>query len=433
MTSLRPFQIILIAVFAALGFLGIFIFANYSGGGSSNDKAGTVIIWGTLDSEAVQAGIDEISSGNDRFGEVSYVERPAATFSRDVADAIASGNGPDLLILSQEELVSEKGKLSAIPYSSISERAYIDSYLSIFEMFLSEEGVYGIPLAVDPMVLYYNRTTLASAGVAKAPATWEAISGLAPGVVRRTGDSAVVRALIPFGDYGNVRNARGILSTLLLQAGTPITIEDERGVRSVLADSETVFGRGAAESAITFYTQFADPAKAVYSWNRSLPDSRAMFIAGDLALYPGFSSELPYLLAANPNLDFDMAPIPQPGTSVSRTTYALAYVFALPKASPNPAGALTTAFALAEEKPATAMADTLSMVPALRSVIAKGSSDRYDTLTYPDALVAKGWLSPAPSATDPIFSAMIGNVTSGRMQSAQALQAAGESLNAVLR
>ncbi len=432
MQSLRPFQLILIGIFGALGFLGVFMFANFNGG-STKEKVGTVVIWGTLDAEAITAGIEEISAGNDNYGEVSYVERPASTFSRDVADAIASGNGPDMVIISQEDLLGERAKLTPIPFSSLPERTFIDSYLSIFELFLSAEGAYGIPLAVDPVVLYYNRATLASAGVAQAPVSWEAIAGLAPGVVRRTGDSAITRALIPFGEYGNVRNARAIISTLFLQAGSPITIEDERGVTSVLASSESMFGRGAAESAVTFYTQFADPAKTVYSWNRSLPDSRAMFVAGDLALYPGLSSELPYLLAANPNLDFDMAQIPQPGVSASRTTYALAYVFSIPKASKNPAGAMQVAYALGADAPMNAMTDILSMVPARRAIVAAGTTDRYDTLTYADALVAKGWLSPAPSATDPIFSAMIGNVTSGRMQSAQALQAAGDSLNAVLR
>lgn len=428
--KLRPFQVILIAVFAILALGAVFIFANFSGRGDGTAAAGEVLIWGTLPREAIEAGIEEVSSGNDDFADVTYAERPAATFSRDLADAIASGAGPDLVILSQEELLSERAKLTPVPFSSLSERVFVDSYLSVFELYLSELGTYGVPLAVDPVVLYYNRTTLASAGVAQAPTNWEGIAGLAPSIVRRTGDSAITRALLPFGEYGNVRNARALLSTLFLQAGSPITTEGEQGVTSVLGVTGS---SGAAESALNFYTQFADPAKAVYSWNRSLPDSRAMFVAGDLALYPGFASELPYLLASNPNLDFDMAPVPQPGVSSTRTTYALAYAFAVPKASDNTVGAMQTAFALTSEGPMRVMADVLSMAPARRSLIAEGAADRYDAVSYADALVAKAWLSPGPLATDAVFSAMIGNVTSGRMDAAQALQAAGESMNATLR
>ena len=430
MKELRPFQLILIAVFALLALFSVFLFANFSGR-NEGQETGKVVIWGTLAQAGMDAGLDELKSGNDNFSDVSYVERSATTFSRDLADAIASGAGPDLIIISQEDLLSERPKLMPIPYASLSERLFVDSYLSLFEIYLSPEGVYGVPLAADPVVLYYNRATLESAGIAQAPTTWEGIAGLAPGIVRRAGDSVITKALLPFGEYGNVRNARAILSTLFLQAGSSITVEEDRGVRSALGSQGAA--AGAAESALNFYTQFADPAKTVYSWNRSLPESRAVFVAGDLALYPGMASELPYLLSANPNLDFEMAPIPQPGTSATRTTYAHAYAFAVPKASANPTGAMSTAFALSAEGPVRAMTDVLSMAPALRSLIAEGSQDRYDAISYADALVAKAWLSPAPQATDALFSAMIGNVVSGRMDASQALISAGESLNAVLR
>ncbi|HYD93373.1 MAG TPA: extracellular solute-binding protein [Candidatus Paceibacterota bacterium] len=433
MDKFHPFQIILIVVFAFLALFGIFSFASFNGGVSSSGNAGEVLIWGTLPQEAIQTGIDEIRAGSDKYSDVSYEEHPAETFDRDLADAIAAGGGPDMIILSQEDLFANRAKLTLLPPSVISERTYIDSYLSIFELFLTDGGVYGVPLAVDPMVLFYNRQILASAGAATPPATWEAVTGLAKPIVRRTPDGSISEAVIPFGEYTNVRNARGIISLLFLQAGSPITIQEKEEVKSVLTDTAGAFGQTAAQSALNFYTQFADPAKAVYSWNRSLPDSRSLFIAGDLALYPGFSSELPYLLAANPNLDIDVAPIPQPGTATVRTTYGLAYAFAVPKASKNPNGALQTAYALTAEMPMTAITSELSMVPARRSLVGKGSDDRYAAVSYADALVAKGWLSPGPAATDVVFSAMIGNITSGRMDSLEALHNAGESLNETLR
>lgn len=425
-----PFQIILTSVFALLAILGLFFFASFQGGGGKKDAVGTVVIWGTLPADAVQGGIDTLSGSRDEYAKVSYVEQPAATFSKTLSDALASGAGPDLVILSQEQLSSERSKLQPIPFSTIPQRDYLDAYLPLFELFLTPEGTYGIPLALDPLVLYYNRATLSSEGVVAAPSTWEAVAGLAPSVSERTGGGGITKSLIALGEYSNVRNARAILSLLLLQAGTPIT----SGTRAVFADdAETTYGATPAQSAISFYAQFADPAKTLYSWNRSLPESRSMFIAGDLALYAGFASELPYLLEANPNLDLDMAAMPNPGTGGTRTTYGVGYAFAIPKAAGNPTGAYYAATALAAPDIAPLIAAGLSMAPALRSSLRAGDNDRFGPVYFPQALIAKGWLSPSPSATDAAFSVMIGDITSGRRDLDEALSAAAQTITAALR
>ncbi len=240
--------------------------------------------------------------------------------------------------------------------------------------------------------------------------------------------------MIGFGEYGNVTNARAIVSLFLLQAGSKITEPDSRGgLQSTLASNRGTSGTPAAVSAINFYTQFADPAKTLYSWNRSMPESRQAFLAGDTALYVGFASELPGLQEANPNLDFDMARIPQPGTVQSRTTYGHAYVFAVPKASKNKQGAFGVAYELSLKDYGKNLAKRLSMAPARRALLKAESNDRYGAVFYPEALIAKGWLSPSPRETDMIFSTMIGNITTGRLDVPRALTEAEQSLNEALQ
>ncbi len=429
-----PFQIILTGIFAFLAVLGLFIFATYQGFGGKKDAVGTVIIWGTLPTEAVQGGLDAVSSGRDEYADVTYVEQSAASFSKILSDALASGTGPDLVILSQEQLQSEKPKLSVIPFSVLPQRTYLDSYIPLFELFLTSGGTYGIPLAADPLVLYYNRSMLSSVGVVAPPSTWEAVAGLAPVISKRTDAGAITQSLIAFGDYVNVNNARAVLSLLLLQAGTPITVTGETGSRAVFAEEgETTYGATPAQSAASFYAQFADPAKTLYSWNRSLPDSRSLFLSGDLALYPGFASELPYLMEANPNLDFDMAAVPAPGNGGTRMTYGVGYAFAIPKAAVNGDGAYLVAMALADPAIAPDVARNLSMAPALRSALSVEDDDRFGAVYLPQALVAKGWLSPAPGVVDAAFSAMIGDITSGRRDLDDALSNAASTITAALR
>ena len=434
MKEQHPFQLIIMVVFAVAALAGLLLFANFSGSSGNSTKAGEVLIWGTFPKEAVEAGIQELTASSEDYGDVVYEEKEESSWKGELANALASGKGPDLIILSQEELLTDREKLMPIPFSTLPERTFVDSYVPIFDLFLGEEGTYGIPLVVDPLVLYYNRSILASAGAATTPRTWEAVSGLASVISQRDDGSAIVRSTIAFGEYGNVQNARAILSLLLLQAGTPITMSTKGVVESVLGRNavDSPFGTTPAESAVGYFSQFGDPAKTVYSWNRALPNSRQAFLSSDVALYPGFASEFTFISEANPNLNVDMTMVPQPGTATDHITYAKAYVLAVTKASDNQTGALQTAFALSQTMPAKAIAESLSIAPALRVLLTSKPTDRYAAVYYPEALVAKGWLSPAPSEVDAIFGAMIGNISSGRSEVPAALQTASKAIDAAV-
>jgi ABC-type glycerol-3-phosphate transport system substrate-binding protein len=427
---MRPFQIVVIAIFAVLALGSLYLFATFKGF-SGGKPVGVVTIWGTLPATAVNPAIDDLKRTHQQFSKVVYVERDPSTFDADLADAIASGAGPDLIITEQERLLSERNKLNPIPFSTIPERTFRDSYLPIYELYLTGTGTYGIPFVTDPLVLYYNRTRLSSAGVPQPPSSWEAIVGLAPKLTTRT-NGGIGASTIALGTYDNIPNARAIVSLLLLQSGSAITAQANGGIASTLAAGSSDTGQAPADSALAFYTQFADPAKIVYSWNRSIPDARQSFVAGDSAFYIGFASEEPTLRAANPNLDFDMTVVPQPQTSAAQTDYALAYAFAFPKGSANPAGGLQTAEALAAKAEVDIAAPGLLMAPALRSELSAKSSDIYGPIVNASALRAKGWLSPAPGVTDRIFAAMINGIISGGETVHDALVTADQSLNAAL-
>lgn len=428
---MHPFQIIILAVFGVLALVGIFLFANYGGFGNQQRIIGGVTVWGTLPGSQMQQVVAELIKTKKEFGGVRYVERNAATFDTDLAEAIASGSGPDLIVISQEELVSQKNKLTLIKFDSLPERKYRDSYLPLYELFLTDEGTYGIPFVLDPLVLYYNRPILASAGFAEPPRTWEAVTGMAALLIKKLPDQTVVRGLIPLGEYENITNARAIVSLLLLQSGNSITRTTSSGIRATLTSSATdSFGTTPAESALNFYTQFANPAKTVYSWNRAMPQSRDAFLGGDTVLYLGYASERTLLKAGNPNLEFDMAPVPQPQTADVRVAYGRGYAFAIPKATKNLAGAFEAAMALGDTDMGARAARFLGMAPAHRSALKPETDDLYEPVYYPEALVSKGWLSPAPRTTDTVFSTMIGNITSGRKDARDALFTADQALDA---
>lgn len=428
---MKTFQIVILAIFGIGALAGLIVFATGKGTGGGSSQIGTVVIWGLLPQSAMDAALAELTITDKRLSAVTYVEKTRASFGNELAQAIAESAGPDLLVISQEELIQERAKLTLIPFESFPERTFIDSYVPMAELLLTEAGTYGIPLVVDPLVMYYNKRTLIDAGVAVPPSSWEGVNGLAQSISQVTPAGAVVKSVIPLGDYANVQNARALISTIFLQAGIPITTTVAGQTQAMLQGTDEK-GLEASVAALNFFTQFSDPAKTVYTWNRTLQNSRTAFLAGDLALYPGFASERPYLENANPNLSFDMAPIPQPAVATNRTTYGLLYALAVPRSAINPAGAFEVAFALSNTDPVSYIADSASMAPALRALLTPRAEDQYASVFYPEALRARGWLSPSAPVTDGIFAGMIGNVTSGRRTTEEALQSANDSLEAAL-
>ena len=434
MKNIKPFQMVLMAAFGLIAIIGLFLFANFKGFAPNVKPIGAVTIWGTLPADTIQGFISEYKVAHTEYNKVTYVQRPAETFALDLSEAIASGQSPDLLLISQEELLASQNKLSLIPSSAISERNFRSMYLPIDEIFLVQGGTFGIPFVVDPLMLYYNRPVLASAGVAVAPATWEAVTGLAASLNRESQGQSLTKSLIALGTYENVENARAILSLLFLQAGGTVTVRNGNAVQSTMTSlsASQTFGVTPSESALGFYTEFANPGKTVYSWNRALPQSRQAFLAGDLALYLGFASERAYLSEANPNLDFDMTAVPVQETAPLRTTFGRAYIFALPRSSPNYEGAYRIALGLTSAEVLPAIAHALGMAPAQRALLAPAKDDLYEPVYFPQALVAKAWLSPSAAVTDRIFGTMVGNVVSGRESIRDALSTADQSLNAAL-
>jgi hypothetical protein len=113
-------------------------------------------------------------------------------------------------------------------------------------------------------------------------------------------------------------------------------------------------------------------------------------------------------------------------------TYGLAYAFSVPKASKNPSGAYAIASVLSGANASVSAATALSMAPAVRSGLSVTPNDKYAAIFYPEALIARGWLSPAPRTVDQVFGTMITNITSGRAATAQAIQTASQALDAAL-
>ncbi|HWP61016.1 MAG TPA: hypothetical protein VN495_00220, partial [Candidatus Paceibacterota bacterium] len=83
------FQIILLCVFGAIAVAGVLVFSLAIGGGGSGASIGKVVIWGTLDKTAFDAVLQEVFQANPDMQGVSYVQKDAATYQSQLADALA--------------------------------------------------------------------------------------------------------------------------------------------------------------------------------------------------------------------------------------------------------------------------------------------------------------------------------------------------------
>jgi hypothetical protein len=188
----------------------------------------------------------------------------------------------------------------------------------------------------------------------------------------------------------------------------------------------------AAAQALAFYLSFADPAKDIYTWNTGLGVDRDAFIASRVGYYFGLGSELLYIRAANPNLNFDIV-LPPAQDSTRVITTGRLYGFAIPKSASNSLLSYTIASALVSAEQEQNLSDkaggTLGLVPVRRDVLAnKPTKDSYGALLYMGTLVMRAWIDPAPSLSDSVFAKVVTDVTSGVQTIDSALTRAASEL-----
>ncbi len=393
----------------------------------SGGTLGTVTLWGPIPEQNLRSVIDTFNKANSAQFTLVYSTKNATTIEAELVDALASGSGPDLVILPADVIYRQANKLITIPYDTLPLRDFKDTFVEAGEVFLTPVGSLAFPILVDPLVMYYNRAILAGEGIATPPATWLAFRSVIKQINVIDNSGVIKRTALALGEFSNNRNAKNILSLLFLQAGTPIVIYDETGYKAVLDDS---FGGtiSPGQAALDFFTQFADPGKEGYSWNRSLPEARDAFAAGLLATYFGFGSELSSVRAKNPNLNFDVAIVPQ-RDSGRKLTFAKVYGLAILKNSSNLTGAAQAALVLVTKEVNASLAQTVGLPSARRDVLAGNFTDPYQATFVKSAVMSVSWLDPDALATERILNNAVSRVTTGQETPFDAITRADKELD----
>ncbi|KKW32637.1 MAG: Extracellular solute-binding protein family 1 [Candidatus Uhrbacteria bacterium GW2011_GWA2_52_8d] len=337
MTSLRRHLAILL--------LPIILLGAGCGGSSTAQKLATtpvtITIWRVFDDSSTLDGIMSAYKALHPNISFSYRELRYDEYEDELIRAFAEGEGPDIFSLHNtwigkyESLIEPMPDSLTIPYSetrgtikketvytvqeepTMSERALKSDFVDVVVQDVlrsykpnskadAEDRIFGLPLGMDSLALFYNKDLLNAAGIPEPPTTWTEFQDQVTQLTQINTSDSIVQAGAAIGTSQNVERAFDILSILMMQNGTQMT--DSRGRATFAQENDSGFLGG---EAVRFYTDFANPLKAVYTWNKDMPDSFDAFISGNTAFFFGYSYHYDLIRAANSKLDFSVSPLPQ--------------------------------------------------------------------------------------------------------------------------
>lgn len=377
-------------------------------------------VWGlwqeSVDMDVIAKAFEERAGVKVNYKKIASV----ATYEKMLLEALAQGRGPDVFVIHHTWVEGKRGLLSPAPPEVIDERALRDEFVEVVVTDALRDGlVYALPTSVDTLALYYNKDLLAAAGVATPPVTWDEMQRVVERVTKVSRLGVITQSALAAGAAGNVNRAPDIVQLLMLQSGLPM-IHSQTG-RADLANE-------VGERALTFYTDFANKSKRVFTWDLQQDFSLDAFAAGKTAMMLNYSYHLPTIVAKNPRLRFATAAMPHiaDGRVINFASY---WPFAVSTTSRAPITAWQFVRFLTSKEAAAALNKAQGVPPARRDSI---SDLNRDPLLGPFAeasLTATAWPRVDIVAADAIFNKMIDDVVTGAASPHEALLRAQDQLD----
>lgn len=393
--------------------LVVFIFLGVIPGLREVNFSTNIVIWGTYPKNSLQ-GVFAAWREEHPMISLTYAEKSAASYRAQILEAIATGETPDIIMMPDSLLHTMQNKLSPVPAITMTEREYKETFATITNIFLQNGKFYGIPFAIDPLVLYWNRDFFASETIALPPATWDEFLVSARKLTRRAQDGSIARSGAAMGIATNIPEAVDVVSLLALQGG--ISIIDPVSHAVTMAETRTTnqITTSPMETALRFYTDFSRREKTSYTWNHTFPKPTDAFAREDLAMFVGRASAFAALSQRSPHINIGVSPVPQYSQAPVKVGYGHVMAFVVPLLSQNQATAWRVAAFLADNAPASTLANDTGLAPARRDLLGAGHSFPVFSVFYEEALRARAWYDPDPALSSPILTNMIESVAAGR-------------------
>lgn len=358
---------------------------------------------------------------------VEYRKFRPEEYERMLVNALAEDKGPDIFMVHNTRTVEYQAKLQPLPTSltlpvrvqqgtiqkqivtvlqqvpSLSIRQLQSQFVDVVadDVVLptvedtpgggrqTVDRIYGLPLSVDTLGLYFNRSLLNKAGIPEAPRTWADVQAAAKNKRLTVYDASqrIVQSAIAIGTANNVERAVDVLQLLMMQNRT--TMADAEGtVRFNQRPPSAVGELNPGAEATVFYTDFANPVKEVYTWNDGMPSSLEAFVGGKTAMFIGYSYHLPLIKARAPKLDVGIAPIPQIGEEINFPNY---WVNGISRKTAHVDEAWDFVQFMAAQDQAASYLETTKRPTALRALVSAQREDLDVGVFAAQSLTAQSW------------------------------------------
>ncbi len=347
-------------------------------------------------------------------------------YTNALLEAMAAGQSPDIFMIPSTELPNYLNKiipLSPTQFSLLNLQQDFPQVVS--QDFVSGSSVYGLPLSIDTLALFYNKDLFAKAGIVYPPSTWQGFDAMIPKLTEISSTGTITQAAAAVGTSdANIDNATGILSLLMLQNGTQITDKTKNAA---------TFDSSSGLAAVSFYTQFSNPGSAYYTWNYNMSDSIDAFAENKVAMIFDYESAENNLKAKNSFLNYGIAPVPQPASSTIFVSSPQYLGFTVSKQS-RVAGLAWNFVQFMTTNPGAAdlYVKASGNPPALLSLINNYLNDPNLSVFAKQALYARSWYGPERSSINPVFSQMIDSLVTGQGNSYSALKQAQDQITGIM-
>lgn len=245
-------------------------------------------------------------------------------YQDDVVKEIADGGGPDMFMIHNDWLPYQINQIFPAPSNILTVESFKQKYPQVvIDDFISSNKIYAIPYYIDNLVLFYNADLFTTAKIPREktpPKTWSDIVEIVPKLTKYNTDGSIAQAAINLGlDDRWIPRFAEIIATLIMQYGGEMTSADHtKATFDLPVNADSPYFPG--ESALKFYTDFANPHSAVYTYSDATNSDGSKKIASDIqafmekhmAMFIGYSYNIANIKKYVGNTSgFATAPLPQ--------------------------------------------------------------------------------------------------------------------------
>jgi len=424
----------LIGSIAVAVFLTVILILKGIGGGSA--QSATLQFWGVFDERSdFEKVIRDFQSQNPGI-KVLYQQFSYEDYERNLVDALASGTGPDVLMIHNTWLPKHGDKLKSMPDSMPGEKKplltiqdYKTNFVDVaFGDFVFGNKIYGLPLYVDTLALFYNKDIFNSYGISSPPQDWEDFNYDVETITRLDSSGQISQSGASIGTARNINRSTDLLTALMIQTGVRMTDDDNKTASFANSVNNTPVG----ELALKYYTDFANPLVKTYTWNDVQHYSVDAFTQGKTAMMFNYSHEVEVLKNKAPRLNFSVAPMPQVSSTDVRN-YASYWGVGVSAGSKFPNESWKFINYLSSKEGAQSYLSATFRPSARRDLIELQRNDLELGVFAIQALSARSWFQIDNTAVETIFADMIDDVNFGRSSVKNSLQNAESKVNVLMQ